>query len=1189
MLGITLPRLHLIFALQLKPGKAILLSSMALSLICSTGCKQGEGVEKLFGGAKIGNSALSFQPNSYDFGLIAVSSGTSEKIISVTNSSTQTVAISSLTGLDANFTVSENTCLTELAAGKGCSFRLTFRPKLSGTSAITLGLNYKRLDSDEPLISQMGVSGKGVSPLNFSGLTSLSLVKHNQMTLNWTANSDAISFIVFDTTSGSTVFKKTLVNTGGTIASTVMTGLIPNTSYSFRVIANDQLGNSVSNAIDKTATTLANTAPNLAAITNPTAYSGATMASINANDSTTSGDTDADGDTITYSCRYDSTNNGSVGSGGTLCTSLLNEGSGSPTFNTSTGTLSGYIPKHADIGKFLEFEIVGTDVYGGESRKIFSTTIQAGLPVLTNISDRLFPSTPLAISELLSIDINNERSGTPTDTGMSYTCVFDRQADGSVSGSDACTSLPGTASFNTSTGVLQWTPNSSAFGSYELKFSGTNVVGSANEIVVVDMKPAMEQTNLFRYFDAQFATTSGGPGLNSPFASSWTDLVVTLGSVVGTLQNFGSIVSSGWAGSVSVSTATETQSPYRLVLDGTNDRVSFGTSMNSLTSFTMDTWLLPLSSTTTNSTVLGNLDSSSNKGMEMFLSRSGQGRLGVTVGGPNYQDLILSDGPRVYYRLGEQQGSDKAQDLSGQGNHGIYSGELSCGVGGAITGDVNTACQFDGTNDYVSGNGDSLALSTAFTVEAWIKASAGETQAIYVRNGQFSLQTNTASEVRGFVNSGNTWTASNCSGGLSQTDFEHFAITWDGANVTLYRNGSACPSASAGGSLTWGDGTDHNLYIGRFSGGGGFYAKGFVDEVAIYDKVLTPATIAKRYAAKNTLTCESKTRLVNGVWQHVTSSYNSSTSNLKLYLNGKEECSTTNASASAFTGSSSDFSLGSNTALSQFFNGGVGDMRLYSTSSSSIPNTNYQATKARFGKVIPSDIGTLRAWYQADAVKGMSGSTVQTWPDMSGNSNHLTQAVAANRPVLADAGLNNHPVISFDGANDYFSATLNANLGNSFSVISVTYFNQLNQANGDFDYIFNVGSGTVNQTYSLARSAGDWGSGANLAYAYNGATTMNGGAITGQSWKITTSTVTNSSPYHEAFVNGTSLSMSASAAPLNINNNLEVGRWQAGTHFINGKIAELIVFDGALTTVNRQKVECYLSKKYNVAVSHSCP
>jgi formylglycine-generating enzyme required for sulfatase activity len=79
---------------------------------------------------------------------------------------------------------------------------------------------------------QSGESGTD-SSLVFAGVSSVSAKNDTSLTLNWTAHPDAVAYDVFDTTSGSLVFKNTIV--GQAQSSISLSNLTPGSTYKFRV------------------------------------------------------------------------------------------------------------------------------------------------------------------------------------------------------------------------------------------------------------------------------------------------------------------------------------------------------------------------------------------------------------------------------------------------------------------------------------------------------------------------------------------------------------------------------------------------------------------------------------------------------------------------------------------------------------------------------------------------------------------------------------------------------------------------------------------------------------------------------------------------------------------------------------------------------------------------------------------
>ncbi len=141
----------------------------------------------------LGNSALLFTPLSYDFGSVSVGS-TVTKIINIKNGSTYDLFLTQLGGGNTNFTVLSNDCPNWLKSQASCSATIRFNPVLSGQFSMGLVVNYSQSESGTSYVSVNSVSGRGVSPLTFAGITSITNVTTKSMRLNWTANSDATVF-----------------------------------------------------------------------------------------------------------------------------------------------------------------------------------------------------------------------------------------------------------------------------------------------------------------------------------------------------------------------------------------------------------------------------------------------------------------------------------------------------------------------------------------------------------------------------------------------------------------------------------------------------------------------------------------------------------------------------------------------------------------------------------------------------------------------------------------------------------------------------------------------------------------------------------------------------------------------------------------------------------------------------------
>ena len=179
-------------------------------------------------------------------------------------------------------------------------------------------------------------------------------------------------------------------------------------------------------------------------------------------------------------------------------------------------------------------------------------------------------------------------------------------------------------------------------------------------------------------------------------------------------------------------------------------------------------------------------------------------------------------------------------DRSGNGNHGTL-------VNGPVwtTGKYGGALTFDGTNDIVTINDASaLRLTNTMTLEAWVSSTTSTgwrsvllkeipgdlSYALYGNTGTnrpgVQITTTTAADARGAAQLPlNTWV--------------HMAATYDGATLKLYLNGALVSSKAAAGTLR---ASTNPLRIGGNLIWGEYF-KGQIDDVRIYNSVLTQAQI----------------------------------------------------------------------------------------------------------------------------------------------------------------------------------------------------------------------------------------------------------------------------------------------------------------------------------------------------------
>ena len=252
--------------------------------------------------------------------------------------------------------------------------------------------------------------------------------------------------------------------------------------------------------------------------------------------------------------------------------------------------------------------------------------------------------------------------------------------------------------------------------------------------------------------------------------------------------------------------------------------------------------------------------------------------------------------------------------------------------------------------------------------------------------------------------------------------------------------------------------------------------------------------------------------------------------------------------------------------------------------------------------VVPTDISGAVLWLDASDVDGdgtfggtfVSGGTA-TWADKSGQGHDVTQATADKHPTLGANWLNSRPLMSFDGVDDYlyrndalgftgnpeatvFAITTNMTDVGTNDVRFLQFGGELNSNCTDATYGFGVesswrfnGGNRVFANDPLDQTAPNIGifrSPAGSLYGakefyYNNATTA------------ATQTAVGNGTTTAALVDG---GLAVGAQWTN-------GGGQSVTNpltTVQGDLAELIVYDRALTRAERERVGYYLQNKWNV-------
>jgi hypothetical protein len=233
---------------------------------------------------------------------------------------------------------------------------------------------------------------------------------------------------------------------------------------------------------------------------------------------------------------------------------------------------------------------------------------------------------------------------------------------------------------------------------------------------------------------------------------------------------------------------------------------------------------------------------------------------------------------------------------------------------------------------------------------------------------------------------------------------------------------------------------------------------------------------------------------------------------------------------------------------------------------------------------------SLQLWLKADAgVTTGDGGIVTTWQDQSGQANHATSVDGLTAPVVADAAVNSRPAIRFDGVDDRLdvidspSVSITGDL-TSFFVVKMDDFATFRAvwaktagpsgnlpAPTDFYTVPNTGLPKVYR--------GD-GTPANLSFV-DGTRALRAGIFELVGFSIAGSSLTH---YLGGSENGSGTVTTTTADG---DTPLYLGTRHDQFTRLKGDLAEVLIYNTALSESERRQVQTYLAGRYGMTLATS--
>lgn len=211
----------------------------------------------------------------------------------------------------------------------------------------------------------------------------------------------------------------------------------------------------------------------------------------------------------------------------------------------------------------------------------------------------------------------------------------------------------------------------------------------------------------------------------------------------------------------------------------------------------------------------------------------------------------------------------------------------------------------------------------------------------------------------------------------------------------------------------------------------------------------------------------------------------------------------------------------------------------------------------------PDSIAGLVGWWKADSLALSDGATVTSWADSSGNGNDGT---GVSTPVYKISILGGFPVVRFVSVeSDYFTIPA-ISASPPYTIISVMRLSVGGFIVGSLATSSSLGYGpSADALRHLAFNDG--------SYTYTGTTDL------GFTFHLLTAVVPSLGG-GTGYVDGTSETSAAAYAP-SLTSFTTIG-YVGGVGVSDGDIAEILIYDSALSTGDRTAVEDYLQSKYGL-------
>lgn len=240
-----------------------------------------------------------------------------------------------------------------------------------------------------------------------------------------------------------------------------------------------------------------------------------------------------------------------------------------------------------------------------------------------------------------------------------------------------------------------------------------------------------------------------------------------------------------------------------------------------------------------------------------------------------------------------------------------------------------------------------------------------------------------------------------------------------------------------------------------------------------------------------------------------------------------------------------------------------------------LPSSHPYYSTCPSGTPSTAGISGLSAWYDASKSSSITTTTnagVSTLNDLSGNGITVAQSTAADQPTYSTNCINSLACLVFNGSSDFLYGTTGFPTTSSYSILAVAKFGAATSNN------------ILSSYYDTGTAHAFLGGGSEAPSLWQTATFAIG-TTTGTSVFLATATYVNTSGFGSVYVNGGTAATGTTTNKPVTDASIEIGGNAGASNYLTGNIAELILYNSALSTAEQQYLEGYLAWKWGLQAS----